>query len=98
MELTASLSTHRPRFLAALTVIAVAAATLLGNFTAPPAQAAAPTTVTVVGSHNSEMGCEVDWDAQCDAAQLTPRADGLWEGDFTLPAGSYEYKIVINES
>lgn len=54
--------------------------------------------VTVPGSHNSEMGCAGDWAPGCEAAKLTKRADGIWEGTFTVPAGSYEYKVAINGS
>lgn len=55
-----------------------------------------PTSVTVAGSHNSEMGCPGDWQPDCAAAQLTKGADGVWSGTFTLPAGSYEYKVAID--
>ncbi|GAB3603566.1 pullulanase-type alpha-1,6-glucosidase [Microbacterium aureliae] len=54
--------------------------------------------VTVPGSFNSEMGCAGDWAPACEAAKLTLRADGIWEGTFDLPAGSWEYKVAINGS
>ncbi|HEU0181004.1 MAG TPA: alpha-amylase family glycosyl hydrolase, partial [Agromyces mariniharenae] len=54
--------------------------------------------VTVPGNHNSEMNCAGDWTPGCEAAKLTKRADGIWEGTFTLPAGTYEYKVAINGS
>ena len=54
--------------------------------------------VTVPGNHNSEMGCAGDWAPACEAAKLTKRADGIWEGTFTLPAGTYEYKVALNGS
>lgn len=54
--------------------------------------------VTVPGSHNSEMGCAGDWAPGCEAAKLTKRADGIYEGTFTVPAGDYEYKVAINGS
>ncbi|MCP2370025.1 pullulanase-type alpha-1,6-glucosidase [Agromyces terreus] len=54
--------------------------------------------VTVAGSHNSEMGCAGDWAPGCEAAKLTLRADGIYEGTFTIPAGDYEYKVAINGS
>ena len=54
--------------------------------------------VTIPGSHNSEMGCPGDWQPDCAAATLTKRADGVYSGTFTLPAGSYEYKVAINGS
>ncbi|WP_426592932.1 pullulanase-type alpha-1,6-glucosidase [Cellulomonas sp. McL0617] len=52
--------------------------------------------VTVPGSHNSEMGCPGDWQPDCAAATLSKRADGVYSGTFTLPAGDYEYKVAIN--
>ncbi|WP_418277742.1 pullulanase-type alpha-1,6-glucosidase [Isoptericola jiangsuensis] len=54
--------------------------------------------VTVPGSHNSEMGCAGDWTPDCDAASLTERPDGVFEGTFDLPAGEYEYKVAVNGS
>ncbi|WP_421743643.1 pullulanase-type alpha-1,6-glucosidase [Cellulomonas sp.] len=56
-----------------------------------------PTSVSVPGSHNSEMTCAGDWQPACEAAQLTKRAsDGVWSGTFDLPVGTYEYKVAIN--
>lgn len=54
--------------------------------------------VTVPGDHNDEMGCAGDWTPDCDAAQLTQRADGVWAGTFDLPAGTYEYKVAVDGS
>jgi alpha-amylase len=55
--------------------------------------------VTVAGSLQSEMGCSADWDPACDASDLTFDAtDGLWKGTFTLPAGTYAWKVAINNS
>ncbi|MUN07446.1 pullulanase-type alpha-1,6-glucosidase [Agromyces luteolus] len=54
--------------------------------------------VTIPGNHNSEMGCPGDWQPGCEAAKLTKRADGVYEGTFDVPAGSYEYKVAINGS
>ncbi|MET4156623.1 pullulanase-type alpha-1,6-glucosidase [Agromyces sp. PvR057] len=54
--------------------------------------------VTIPGSHNSEMGCAGDWAPGCEVAKLTKRADGIYEGTFTIPAGDYEYKVAVNGS
>ncbi|WP_456788130.1 pullulanase-type alpha-1,6-glucosidase [Cellulomonas sp. P5_C5] len=54
--------------------------------------------ITVPGSHNAEMGCPGDWQPDCAAAQLTKRADGIYAGTFTLPVGSYEYKVAVGGS
>ncbi|RYV52243.1 pullulanase-type alpha-1,6-glucosidase [Pengzhenrongella frigida] len=64
----------------------------------PPPVDEGPKTVTVAGDHNSEMGCASDWMPLCTQAQLTKRADGMFGGTFTLPAGTYQYKIAINGS
>jgi len=52
--------------------------------------------VTVPGSHNSEMGCAGDWAPGCEAAKLALRPDGIYAGTFTMPAGSYQYKVALN--
>ncbi|GEK22274.1 pullulanase-type alpha-1,6-glucosidase [Cellulomonas xylanilytica] len=54
--------------------------------------------VTVPGSHNAAMGCPGDWQPDCAKAQLTKRTDGIYAGTFTLPAGSYEYKVAVGGS
>ena len=59
-----------------------------------------PNNVSVPGSHNSEMGCAGDWQADCPQAQLALDAtDQIWKGKFsTITAGDYEYKTAINKS
>ena len=58
-----------------------------------------PTSVTIAGSLQSEAGCAGDWDPGCAATHLTYDAgDDVWQGTFTLPAGSYEYKAALNNS
>ena len=52
---------------------------------------------TLVGSLQSELGCPGDWDPACAASHLTLDAtDGVWQGTWTVPAGSYEYKVALN--
>lgn len=61
------------------------------------ALAAAPTSVTLVGSLQSELGCPDDWAPPCEATMLAPVAGtSTWERTFTVPAGTYEYKVAIN--
>lgn len=61
------------------------------------AGAVTPTSVTVAGSLQSELGCPGDWQPDCPASQLTYDAnDDIWQGTWTLPAGSYEYKAALN--
>ncbi|MFT3894824.1 MAG: alpha-amylase family glycosyl hydrolase [Anaerolineales bacterium] len=59
---------------------------------------AAPTTVTITGSMQSEAGCAGDWDPGCAASHLAyDSSDDVWQASFTLPAGSYEYKAALND-
>ncbi|WP_035776770.1 alpha-amylase family glycosyl hydrolase [Arthrobacter sp. H5] len=57
-----------------------------------------PGAVSVPGSLNSEIGCAGDWLPDCDQAQLTLEADGMWRLTVDLPAGNYEFKAAINRS
>ena len=61
--------------------------------------AATPTSVTIAGSLQSELGCPGDWQADCAATHLAyDAADDVWQGTFSPPAGSYEYKAALNNS
>ena len=77
--------------LAVLTTI-----TALAGF--PTSAAAATTSVTLVGSLQSELGCPDDWDPACPATMLTSTGSGSWTGEFRVPAGSYEFKVALNGS
>lgn len=58
-----------------------------------------PAAVSVPGTINSEMGCAGDWMPDCPQAQLSLDAnDKIWKGTFTLPAGTYSYKVAINNT
>jgi len=59
---------------------------------------AVPETVTLSGSLQTEIGCDNDWDPACEAAFLTDQGDELWQGTFSLPAGTYEYKVALDGS
>ena len=71
-----------------------------------PAQRAAadhtptPSAVTLVGSLQSELGCPGDWQPECAATHLEPVAGQpeVFRATFTVPAGSYEYKVALNGS
>ena len=58
-----------------------------------------PGSVTLAGDLQSEQGCAGDWMPDCANTHLTFNG-GLnkYVGTFTLPAGSYQYKIAINDS
>src|SRR5436309_13886008 len=58
-----------------------------------------PTSVTIAGSLQSELGCSGDWQPDCATTHLTYDAgDDVWQGSWALPAGSYEYKAALNDS
>ena len=57
-----------------------------------------PSSVTIAGSLQSELGCAGDWDPACAATHLTFDADDdVWQRSFTIPAGAYEYKAPLND-
>ena len=58
---------------------------------------AQPAHVTIPGSFQSELGCPDDWQADCANTHLAVE-DGIWQGTFNIPAGSWEYKAAINDA
>ncbi len=64
-------------------------------FLIPGYAQSAPASVTVAGTIQSELGCSDDWQPACAATMLTKNGT-LWSGTFTIPAGSWQYKIAIN--
>jgi hypothetical protein len=53
----------------------------------------------VAGSLQSELGCPGDWQPDCAATHLAfDSDDGRWHGTFDVPAGSYEWKVAIDDS
>ncbi|HZG96115.1 MAG TPA: alpha-amylase family glycosyl hydrolase [Mycobacteriales bacterium] len=59
----------------------------------------ARSSVTLVGSLQSEVGCPGDWDPTCVTSRLAfDPTDGQWHGTFALPAGDYEWKVAIDGS
>ncbi len=80
-------------------LLPVAAASPLGAGRALAAHTADPASVTLVGSLQSEAGCAGDWDPACADTHLGyDGADDVWQGSFELPAGSYEFKVALNDS
>src|SRR5215211_7257245 len=58
-----------------------------------------PASVTIAGSLQSELGCAGDWDPACANTHLTYEAgDDVWQGTWTVPAGSWEYKAPLNDN
>ena len=82
----------------ALTSAAALALTLVSPFTASTAVAATET-VTLAGSLQSELGCPGDWDPGCQDTHLDRVGQSsTFETVFDVPAGSYEFKIAVNDS
>jgi pullulanase len=76
-----------------------------GALTTPPVVAVPnaivvnPDFVTIPGTIQSQLGCPGDWQPDCAATFLTlDEEDAVWQGEFDLPAGDYEYKAAINQS
>ena len=58
-----------------------------------------PTSVTIAGSLQSELGCPGDWQPDCANTHLVfDGNDDVWQASFNLPAGSYEYKAALNNT
>ena len=58
-----------------------------------------PSSVTVAGSFQEELGCPGDWQPECATTHLAFDAnDGVWQGTFNIPAGNWEYKAPLNNS
>ena len=93
------------RALFLLAVVAVVSSCSDSTLTAPDVSAPqfdhtpAPASVIIVGSLQTEVGCGGDWDPACAASGLTYDAgDGVWQHTFPVAAGSWEYKVVLNNS
>lgn len=74
---------------------------LVGIFLFLPeaARAQNPSRVTVVGNMQTEAGCPGDWMPDCESTRLTYDAnDGVWQGSLNLPAGTWQYKVALNDS
>ena len=82
--------------------VAPMAIALIGSMLLAPASVSAtpdPSSVTIAGSLQSEAGCPGDWDPGCATTHLAYDAnDDVWQGTFSLPAGSYDYKAALNDA
>ena len=85
----------RRRSVATLLAI-LTALTMLGAVPIPAA--AATTSVTLVGSLQDELGCAADWDPGCAATTLESGGGTDHSRTFSVPAGSYEFKVALNGS
>ncbi len=58
-----------------------------------------PTSVTIAGSLQNVLGCPGDFQPDCATTHLTyDVTDDVWQGVWTIPAGSYDYKAALNDS
>ncbi|MEW5847522.1 MAG: MYXO-CTERM sorting domain-containing protein [Myxococcota bacterium] len=64
----------------------------------PVGASAQPASVTLAGSLQSALGCPADWDPTCGNTQLTRGFDDVWRFSAFVPAGTWQYKIAINNS
>ncbi|HEU6446626.1 MAG TPA: glycoside hydrolase family 15 protein, partial [Gaiellaceae bacterium] len=82
-----------------MVLLALAGAALVLLPTAAASHTPNPSSVTIAGSLQSELGCSGDWQPDCAATHLTYDAgDDVWQRTFSLPAGGYEYKAALNDS
>ncbi|WP_203581622.1 pullulanase-type alpha-1,6-glucosidase [Microbacterium hibisci] len=79
--------------------LTAAALILTGGVAAIAPAAAAERTFALVGSLQSELGCADDWKPDCAATELAAtETAGVYAADFDVPAGSYEYKVAVNDA
>src|SRR6266536_1127036 len=72
------------RLLASLALFAA----LSPSAPATPSHTPTPTSVTVAGSLQSELGCPSDWQPECTTTRLVlDTSDDVWQGSWTVPAG-----------
>ncbi|MFE6734375.1 pullulanase-type alpha-1,6-glucosidase [Microbacterium sp. NPDC057650] len=92
-----TLSSRAARVLAATALGALAVTALVAL---PPAPAsAADRTFALVGSLQSELGCTEDWQPDCETTELAATDDpNVFATEFTVPAGSWDYKVAVNDS
>lgn len=58
-----------------------------------------PSSVTIAGDLQSELGCSGDWQPDCAATHLIYDAgDTVWQRVFNIPAGNWQYKATLNNS
>lgn len=93
--------THRSpltglRLLTVILILSITAASVPVAEASPLTQDE-PETVSIPGSYQSKAGCPGDWQPDCEASFLTyDPEDDLWQGEWAIPAGEWEYKVAIN--
>ncbi|WP_136708153.1 pullulanase-type alpha-1,6-glucosidase [Agromyces sp. H66] len=83
----------------ALAVSGVLAASAAVAGVAMPAAAEEPRTFALVGDLQSELGCPADWSPDCAETELIATGTaGVFAAEFTIPAGSWQYKVAVNDA
>jgi pullulanase-type alpha-1,6-glucosidase len=60
---------------------------------------ATPTSVTIAGNLQDDLGCPDEWQPECATTHLTfDTTDTVWQGAFAVPQGSWEYKAALNDA
>ncbi|WP_054026397.1 alpha-amylase family glycosyl hydrolase [Bacillus sp. FJAT-28004] len=59
--------------------------------------AAAPTQVVLVGDLQKGLGNSENWDPKAEVTKMIDSGSGYYTFTATLPAGTYEYKVALNE-
>lgn len=89
----------RARSWFALVVAGGLAASALAVMPGLAAAADEARTFALVGSLQSELGCGADWAPDCAETELTATGTpGVFAAEFTIPAGTWEYKVAVNDS
>ncbi len=87
----------RPVLSALALLVAGTAMSPLAPGPAVAAETRPPTSVTLVGSLQTELGCAEDWAPACADTELDRQAGSTaYAGVFTVPAGSYDYKVALD--
>ena len=86
-----------------LFITGISLVALLSGVVAPvpvlASHTADPSSVTIAGSFQQELGCPGDWLPDCAITDLTYDAtDVVWQGTWNVPTGSWEYKAALNDS
>lgn len=80
-------------------ILTAAALILTGGIVATAPAAAADRTFALVGSLQSELGCSADWQPECADTELAATdTAGVYAAEFDVPAGSFEYKVAVNDA
>lgn len=96
----------RPRRWMSITTLIVLVASLAFAVSSPTStvvhadHTTDPTSVTLVGNLQDNLvpvsGCS-EWNQACAATHLDQIGNGVWRKEFTVQAGSYEYKMALND-